>query len=227
MIRIVMNKIRIRAAQIRSRWLRTGFTCELSLAELEPLFSVYFQTPRGKVIILNKSNPITIDNLKSLTHTEYQTHKLNAKALSQAKKHHLSLSRFNQPVLVTVNDIYKLIRSNFHSKKKGFSLKNSNRPVTLDNLTLITEGRSEYFKKLRRNADRKLYFWRKHDFKPEFSLSQLTELMEDVGYQMASSPKGLLQRERIRIIDKSKPLTLDNIEILVKAEDVDRVRVTM
>jgi hypothetical protein len=99
--------------------LRTGLTCELSLAELEPLFSVYGQIPKGKVIILNKSKPITIDNLKSSTHDEYETHKLNIKVLSQAKAHHLSLSRFNQPVLVTVTDIYKLIRGILDSKMKA------------------------------------------------------------------------------------------------------------
>ena len=51
--------------------------------------------------------------------------------------------------------------------------------------------------------------------------------MEVFGYQMASSQKGLVQRERIRIIDKLKPLTLNNIEILVKADDEYRVNVSM
>jgi hypothetical protein len=221
-----MNKIRNRAAQIRSRWLRTGLTCELSLAELEPLFSVYGQIPKGKVIILNKSKPISIDNLKSFTHDEYETHKLNIKALSQAKAHYLSLKRFNQPILVSVKDIYNLIRNKLHSKKKRFSLKDPNQPLTLDNLTLITEASSEHFKKLRRNADRKLNFWRQQNLKPEFGLSQLTELMENVGYETSSSLKGLAQRQRIRIIDKSKPITLDNIEILVKADDKYRICVS-
>jgi len=220
-----MNKIRIRAAQIRSRWIRSGLTCELSLTELEPLFSVYGEAPKGKVIIIDRSKPITLSNLKSFTHDELQTHILNVKALSQAKSHHLSLSRFNQPVLVTINDIYKLIRNNLDSKKKCFSLKNSNSPVTLNNLSLLTDGRSEYFTKLKRNAERKISFWRKHNFKPEFSLTQLTELMEVVGYQMVSSPKGVVLRERIRIIDKLKPLTLNNIEVLVKADDEYRVNV--
>ena len=222
-----MIKIMIRAAQIRSRWIRSGLTCELSLAELEPLFAVYGQTPKGKVIIIDRSKPVTLSNLKSFTYSEYQTHTLNAKALSQAKAHHLSLSRFNQPVLVTVNDIYKLIRNNLDSKRKCFSLKNSNSPITLDNLSLLTERRSEYFSRLKRNAERKISFWRRHNFKPEFSLTQLTELMEVFGYQMASSQKGLVQRERIRIIDQLKPLTLNNIEILVKADDEYRVNVSM
>ncbi|NQY86333.1 MAG: hypothetical protein HRT51_01080 [Colwellia sp.] len=165
------------------------------MAELEPLFSVYGQIPKGNVIILNKSNPITIDNLKSFTHAEYTTHKLNTKAFSQAKGHHLSLNRFNQPVLVTVSDIYKLIRNNLHSKKKRFSLKNTKMPVSLDNLILTIEVKSESFKKLGRNADRKLNFWRKQNLKPEFSLCQLTKLMEAVDYQMAISQKGLVQHD--------------------------------
>lgn len=126
--------IRIRAAQIRSRWLRTGLLCDLSLDELEPLFSVYADSPKGKVIIVDKTQPITLENLKSFSNAEYQTYKLDAKARSQAVSHHASLSRFNQPVLVSMNDIYMLIRDKLDSKKKCFSLKNPNLPVTLENL---------------------------------------------------------------------------------------------
>jgi hypothetical protein len=99
-------------------------------------------------------------------------------------------------------------------------------PVTLDNLTLRTEARSEHFIKLRRNADRKLNFWRKQNLKPEFGLRQLTELMETVGYQITGSPKGLVQRKRICIIGKSKALTIDNIEILVNVGDKNRICVS-
>ena len=52
--------IRTRAAQIRSRWLRTGLQCELSLDELEPLFSVYAESPRGKLVIIDKTQAITL-----------------------------------------------------------------------------------------------------------------------------------------------------------------------
>jgi hypothetical protein len=220
-----MNKIRNRAAQIRSRWLRIGLTCELTLDELEPLFSVYADNPRGKIFIVDKALPITLENLKSLTYAEYQTYKLDVKALSQATAHHSALSRFKQPILVSVYDIYKLIRNKLDSKQKSFSLKNSNSPITMENLTLLSDSRSDYFYQLRNNAEQKIIFWRKHNYNPQFSLSQLTELMEDIGYQIVSSKKGLVQRERIRVKDKSEPLTLGNLEILVNTED--EVRLSM
>ena len=65
--------IRTRAAQIRSRWLRTGLQCELSLDELEPLFSVYAENPKGKLVIIDKKQPITLKNLLGLSADEYNT----------------------------------------------------------------------------------------------------------------------------------------------------------
>ena len=62
--------IRTRAAQIRSRWLRTGLQCKLSLDELEPLFSVYAEIPRGKLVIVDKTQVITLKNLLSLSADE-------------------------------------------------------------------------------------------------------------------------------------------------------------
>jgi len=219
--------IRNRAAQIRSRWIRTGFICELSLDELEPLFSVYSDTPKGKVVIVDKKLPITLGNLKTLSYDEYQICKLDSKVRAQAARHHASLSRFDQPVLVSINDIYKIIRHKLYRKKKWFSLKNPNSPITIENLKLLISGRSECFKKLRKNAEQKIIFWLKQGFKPKFTVTQLTELMESVGYQTISSKKGIALRERIRIIDKSKPLTLDNLEIQVKPEREDRVRASV
>lgn len=69
-------------------------------------------------------------------------------------------------------------------------------------------------------------YWRKQDLEPEFTLTQLTELMEEVGYQTVCFKKGIVQRERIRIIDDGMPLTLDNIEILVNAGDELRISVS-
>ncbi|MCJ8321936.1 MAG: hypothetical protein MJK12_20045 [Colwellia sp.] len=153
--------IRTRAAQIRSRWLRTGLYCELSLDELAPLFAVYADNPSGKVFVIDKTQPVNLNNLKSLSHDEYQSYKLDVKASTQAKAHHKSLNRFNQPVLVSVDDIYLMIRGKLDSKKKSFSLKNSNSPVTIENLVLLSDGRSDYFCKLRKNAEQKIIFWRK------------------------------------------------------------------
>ena len=219
--------IRTRAAQIRSRWLRTGLECELSLEELEPLFAVYADKPKGKVIIVDRTQPITLGNLKSLSHDEHQAYKLDAKARAQAAAHHTSLSRFNQPILVSVSDIYQMIRDKLDSKKKSFALKDSNSPVTVENLTLLSNGRSDYFLKLRKNAEQKIIFWRKQALEPKFTIIQLTEKMEAIGYQTVNSKKGVAQRERISIIDKDMLLTLSNIEILVNAGDDVRVRLSM
>ncbi len=71
--------IRTRAAQIRSRWLRSGLQCELSLEQLEPLFSVYAENPIGKVVIIDKAQPITLSNSLSLSADEYSTYKLKSK----------------------------------------------------------------------------------------------------------------------------------------------------
>tara|TARA_R110000772_G_scaffold28294_4_gene71446 strand:+ start:5446 stop:6111 length:666 start_codon:yes stop_codon:yes gene_type:complete len=218
--------IRNRAAQIRSRWLRSGFLCDLSLEELEPLFSVYLDTPKGKVVIVDKKLPITLDNLKTLSYDEYQIYKLDSKVRCQAARHHASLSRFNQPVLVSINDIYKIIRNKLYSKKKWFSPKNPNSPITIENLKLLSNSRSDYFKKLSKNADQKIIFWRKQGIEPKFTLTQLTELMEAVGYQIINSKKGIALRERIHIINSELPLTLDNLEILVNANDELRVKVS-
>jgi hypothetical protein len=92
--------IRTRAAQIRSRWLRMGLQCKLSLDELEPLFSVYAEIPRGKLVIVDKTQVITLKNLLSLSADEYNTYKLDIKARNQATVLHTTLSRFNQSVLV-------------------------------------------------------------------------------------------------------------------------------
>jgi hypothetical protein len=62
--------IRNRAAQVRSRWLRTGLQCELSLDELEPLFSVYAENPKGKLVIIDKAQAITLNNILSLSADE-------------------------------------------------------------------------------------------------------------------------------------------------------------
>ena len=219
--------IRTRAAQIRSRWLRTGLQCELSLDELESLFSVYAESPRGKLVIIDKSQPITLNNILSLSADEYNTYKLDAKARDQASVLHATLSRFNQPVVVSIDDIYQMIRDKLGLKRKYFSLKNANSPVTIENLVLSPVTRSEYFLKLKKNADQKMVFWRKNTLKPKFTLTQLTEQMELVGYKIIGSKKGVPIRERIRIIDNEEALTLDNIEILVNVDDELRVRLSV
>jgi PDZ domain-containing secreted protein len=219
--------IRTRAAQIRSRWLRTGLHCELSLEELTPLFAVYADTPKGKVVIVDKTQPITLENLKSLSYDEYQTYKLDVKARAQAAAHHTSLKRFNQPIHVSINDIYQMIRDKLDSKKKCFSLKDSNSAVTIENLILLSNGRTEYFLKLRKNAEQKIIFWRNKSFEPMFTITQLTEKMEAAGYQIIGCKKGIGQRERLRIIDSEMPLTLNNIEVLVKVGDERRVKLSL
>ncbi|WP_041737012.1 hypothetical protein [Colwellia psychrerythraea] len=219
--------IRTRAAQIRSRWLRTGFQCELTLDELEPLFSVYSENPRGKLVIIDKEQAITLKNLLSLFADEYKTYKLDAKAREQATVLHATLSRFNQPVLVNIGDIYQMIRDKLDIKRKYFTLKNANSPVTIENLILSPIKRSEYYLKLKKNAEQKMIYWRKKTLEPKFTLTQLTEQMESVGYKMISSKKGVPIRERIRIIDNEDALTLNNIEILVSIDDESRVRLNV
>mgnify|MGYP003384991880 FL=1 len=219
--------IRTRAAQIRSRWLRTGLQCELSLDELEPLFSVYAENPKGKLVIIDKKQPITLKNLLGLSADEYNTYKLDIKARNQATLLYTTLSRFNQPVLVSIDDIYQIIRDKLDIKKKYFTLKNENSPVTIENLILSPVTRSEYYLKLKKNADKKMVFWRKKALKPKFTLSQLTKQMESVGYKIINSKKGVPIRERIRIIDNKMALTLNNIEILVNVEDELRVRLSV
>ncbi|MFT5297074.1 MAG: hypothetical protein ACI9YH_003103 [Colwellia sp.] len=219
--------IRTRAAQIRARWLRTGLQCELSLDELEPLFSVYAETPRGKLVIIDKTQAITLKNLLSLSADEYNTYKLDIKARNQATALHTKLSRFNLPVLVSIDDIYQIIRDKLDIKKKYFTLKNENSPVTIENLVLSPVTRSEYYLKLKKNADQKIIFWRKKALKPKFTLTQLTEQMEFIGYKIISSKRGGPIRERIRIIDNKIALTLNNIEILVNVDDEFRVRLSV
>ncbi|PKH86924.1 hypothetical protein [Colwellia sp. Bg11-28] len=219
--------IRTRAAQIRSRWLRTGFQCKLSLDELEPLFSVYAESPRGKLVIIDKTKAITLKNLLSLSADEYNIYKLDIKARNQATLLHTTLSRFNQPVLVSIDDIYQIIRDKVDIKKKYFILKNENSPVTIKNLILSPVTRTEYYLKLKKNADQKMIFWRKKGLELKFTLTQLTEQMESVGYRMISSKKGVPIRDRIRIIDNEESLTLNNIEILVSIDDESRVRLSV
>ena len=216
--------IRTRAAQIRSRWLRTGLQCELSLDELEPLFSVYAESPRGKLVIIDKTKPITLKNLLSLSADEYNTYKLDIKARNQATALHTTLSRFNQPVLVSIDDIYQIIRDKLDIKRKYFTLKNENSPVTIKNIILSPVTKTEYYLKLKKNADQKMMFWRNKGLEPKFTLTQLTEQMESVGYKILGSKKGVPVRERIKVIDKKEPLTLNNIEILVGVDDELRVR---
>jgi hypothetical protein len=196
--------IRTRAAQIRSRWLRTGLPCELSLDELEPLFSVYAENPRGKLLIIDKTQAITLKNLLSLSADEYITYKLDIKARNQATALHTTLSRFNQPVLVRVDDIYQMIRDKLDIKGKYFTLKKQNSPVTMESLVLSPVIRSEYYLKLKKNADQKMMFWRNKGLQPQFTLAQLTEQMESVGYKIINSKKGVPIRDRIRIIDNEE-----------------------
>jgi len=176
----------------------------LSLDELEPLFSVYFDTPQGKVVVLDKSKEVTIDNIKSLSHDQYKTHKLYVVKYREAQGHHASLKRFNQPVEVTVDDIYQLIT--VHDKgHKIFSLKDNSKPITLSNLCLLVGGRSSDFIKLRKVAEQRLIYWRKLGLTPLFTLLQLTKHIEQLGYKLSSCRK-----EQVQIIDKAEPLCLKN-----------------
>ena len=74
---------------------------------------------------------------------------------------HTTLSRFNQSVLVSIDDIYQMIRDKLDIKRKYFTLKNENSPVTIENLILSPVTRSEYYLKLKKDADQKMMFWRK------------------------------------------------------------------
>ncbi len=153
--------------------------------------------------------------------------KLDAKARDQAAVLHATLNRFNQPVVVSINDIYQVIRDRLDIKRKYFTLKNANSPVTIENLVLSLITRSEYYLKLKKNAEQKMIFWRKNTLEPKFTTTQLTEQMESVGYKIISSKKGGPIRERIRVIDNEVPLTLNNIEILVSVDDELRVRLSV
>jgi hypothetical protein len=117
-----------------------------------------------------------------------------------------------------------MIRDKLDIKRKNFSLKNNNSPVTIENLILSPVIKSEYYLKLKKNAEQKIIFWRKKGLEPEFTITQLTEQMESVEYKIVSSKKGVPIRERIRIIDNKMALTLNNIEILVSIDDELRVR---
>jgi hypothetical protein len=196
----------------------------LSIDELEPLFSVYGESPRGKLVIIDKTEPITLSNILSLSADEYDTYKLDVKARDQALLLHATLSRFNQPVVVSVDDIYQIIRDKVNINRKRFSLRNANLPVTTENLILLSVKRSAYYLKLKKNAEQKMILWRSKSLEPKFTLTQLTEQMESVGYKILGSKKGVPVRERIKVIDKKEPLTLNNIEILVSVDDELRVR---
>ncbi|WP_232769129.1 hypothetical protein [Colwellia sp. Bg11-28] len=178
-------------------------------------------------MIIDKTQAITLKNLLSLSAEEYNIYKLDIKARNQATVLHTTLSRFNQPVLVSIDDIYQMIRDKLDIKRKYFTLKNENSPVTIENLILSPVTRSEYYLKLKKNADQKMMLWRKKELKPKFTLTQLTEQMESVGYKMINSKKGVRIRERIRIIDNKIALTLNNIEILVDVHDESRVRLSV
>jgi len=104
-----MTPVRKRAAEIRSRWNKNGIKCNLSLNELEPLFSVYFDTPQGKVVDLDKSKEITLDNIKSLSYAQYKTHKLHVWLYSQTKEYDAALNKYNQSVKISAEDIFQLI----------------------------------------------------------------------------------------------------------------------
>ena len=199
----------------------------MSLDELEPLFSVYAESPRGKLVIIDKTQEITLKNLLSLSADKYNTYKLDIKARNQTTVLHTKLSRFNQPIIVSIDDIYQMIRDKLDINRKYFTLKNENSPVTIENLILSRLTRSEYYLKLKKNTDQKMIFWRKKALKPKFTLSQLTEQMESLGYKIINSKKGGPIRERIRIIDNKIALTLNNIEILVNVDDEYRVRLSV
>ena len=112
-------------------------------------------------MIVDKTQAITLKNLLSLSADEYNTYKLDIKARNQATVLHTTLSRFNQSVLVSIDDIYQMIRDKLDIKRKYFTLKNENSPVTIENLILSPVTRSEYYLKLKKDADQKMMFWRK------------------------------------------------------------------
>ena len=202
-----MNPARTRAAEIRSRWNRNGIKCNLSLDELEPLFSVYFDTPQGKVVDLDKSKKVTLDNIKSLSHDQYKTHKLNVVKYREAQGHHASLKRYNQHIEVIIEDIYQLI-SESTTGHKTFSLEENNKPVTLSNLCLLVGSRDNNFIKLRKVAEQRLIYWRKLGLTPLFTLTQLTKHIEQLGYKLSSCRK-----EQIEVNDNSEPLNLSNVSL--------------
>ncbi|WP_281558199.1 hypothetical protein [Thalassomonas sp. RHCl1] len=216
-----MDKAKKRASEIRSRWNRTGFKCDLSTDVLAPLFSVYFENPPGKVLVLDRTKPITLDNLRSFSFEEYQAYKLEGKLKTQAKYHHETLSRRYNQILITADDIYELIKNTPPDKKKHFSLKDNNAPVTLDNLSIQVGGRSVYFEKLRKNADQKMRYWKNQGLEPKFTLGQFTEALAAAGYEMLTSKKGFKKNERISIVDNNKPLSLKNIKIQAQAEPME------
>jgi hypothetical protein len=117
-----------------------------------------------------------------------------------------------------------MTRDKLDIKRKHFSLKNVNLPVTIENIILSLVTRTKDYLKLRKNAEQKMIFWRKESLEPKFTITQLTEHMESVGYKVISPKKGVLIRERNRVIDNEVALTLSNIEILVSIDDELRVR---
>ncbi|NQZ83594.1 MAG: hypothetical protein HRT52_21550 [Colwellia sp.] len=203
-----MSPARTRAAEIRSRWNKNGIKCNLSLDDLEPLFSIYFDTPKGKVIVLDKSKEVTHVNIKSFSHTQYKTHRFCIVQYREAKGHHDSLKRFNQPIKVSVEDIFQLI---FKSNKgyKTFTLKDNSKPVTLLNLSLLVGSRSESFLKLKKVAEQRLVYWRNLGLTPLFTATQLTKHIEQMGYKRSSCRK-------IIVIDKTAPFNLKNIDYITE-----------
>ncbi|MCJ8321441.1 MAG: hypothetical protein MJK12_17530 [Colwellia sp.] len=175
--------------------------------ELEPLFSVYFDTPQGKVVDLDKSKKVTLDNIKSLSHDQYKTHKLNVVKYREAQGHHASLKRYNQHIEVIIEDIYQLI-SESTTGHKTFSLEENNKPVTLSNLCLLVGSRDNNFIKLRKVAEQRLIYWRKLGLTPLFTLTQLTKHIEQLGYKLSSCRK-----EQIEVNDNSEPLNLSNVSL--------------
>ena len=203
-----MSPARTRAAEIRSRWNKNGIKCNLSLDELEPLFSVYFDTPKGKVVVLDKSKEVTIDNIKSLSNAQYKAHKLHASLYFEAKAHHDAFKRFNQPVKVSVDDVLQLISGNCKGHK-SFSLKDNYKPVTLTNLCLLVGSRSESFIKLKKVAEKRLVYWRNLGLTPLFTATQLTKHIEQMGYKRSSC-------RNIIVIDKTAPLNLNNVDYITE-----------
>ena len=176
--------------------------------ELEPLFSVYFETLKGKVIVLDKPKEVTLDNIKRFSHTQYKTHKLCIVQYREAKGHHDSLKRFNQPVKVSVEDIFQLI-SRSHEGYKTFTLKDNSKPVTLLNLSLLVGSRSESFLKLKKVAEQRLVYWRNLGLTPLFTAIQLTKHIEQMSYKRSTCRK-------IIVIDKTSPLKLKNVDYITE-----------
>ena len=218
-----MDKVRQRAAQMGLRWRRNGYRCELSTEELIPFFAVYFDEPRGKVVIQDRSKPITLTNLKAFSATGYRAYQRKQTLMKQAQRHFDTLIRLGLPMQITVADVYALIKGSQPGEKKTFSLKDPRLPVTVANVSLLIGGRSAEFEKLRKNADRKMAAWRRQGLEPEFTLGQFTRALEMVGYQSMKSIKGIRQQQRICILDHHKPLILANLTGQVKAKDSARI----